>query len=523
MSLTLNIEGDDSAYGLALYPIPSDDPNDPLQWPRWKKLTILALVSLYSFFANGALFGPSVYVNYTAAIFKTTPNVTSRLVTYPNLAFGYGSVVFVPLYHRYGRRPVMILSLVIFMVGLLGCALSDSYNTLMAFRVIQAFGSSVCEALPAQAVGDVFFLHERGNALGWYTFALASGPVAALIAGYMLNGGNSYKLFFWVYFAVAALLLICTVLFFEETMYFRKRRASTSGSDSNVGDVDGTKSETNIGSSERCEIGKESRESEGIPARKTWKQQLKIFSIVDKDTNMLMMAIRSFTYFAVPPVFWVCSTYGMVIGLAALAFTTTFPGIVAAPPYDWPLENTGLISVAALVGYAAAAILFGTLPDKFAAYKTRKNRGIREAEYRLWCLVPVFFVAPASLILYGYSAEKQLHWIGLVFGVGIFQFGSFFYMTYTLAYAMDSYESNVPEMLIAMNIGKQSISFGFGFKILDWIAQYGYIKVFAGIFTGVMTINNLAVVIFLVWGKSMRRWIGQTWLARMHRRSLRPE
>ena len=101
--------------------------------------------------------------------------------------------------------------------------------------------------------------------------------------------------------------------------------------------------------------------------------------------------------------------------------------------------------------------------------------------------------------------------------------GSFFYMTYTLAYAMDSYESNVPEMLIAMNIGKQSISFGFGFKILDWIAQYGYVKVFAGIFTGVMTINNLAVVIFLVWGKDMRRWIAQTWLARMHRRSLRPE
>ncbi|KAJ9165407.1 MFS general substrate transporter [Coniochaeta hoffmannii] len=501
---TLCTEGDDSAYGLALFPIPSDDPNDPLQWPRWKKLTILALVSLYSFFANGALFGPSVYVNYMAAIFETTPNVTSRLVTYPNLAFGYGSLVFVPLYHRYGRRTVMILSIIIFMVGLLGCALSTSYNTLMAFRVIHAFGSSVCEALPAQAVGDVFFLHERGNALGWYTFALASGPVAALIAGYMLKGGNSYKLFFWVYFAVAAVLAICTVLFFEETMYFRK-------------------SETNIGSSEGFEVGKGSTESESIPARKTWKQQLKIFTIVDKDINMLMMAIRSFTYFAVPPVFWVCSTYGMVIGLAALAFTTTFPGIVAAPPYNWPLENTGLVSLSALVGYGAAAVFFGTLPDKFAAYKARKNRGIREAEYRLWCLVPVIFIAPASLILYGYSAERQLHWVGLVFGVGLFQFGSFFYMTYTLAYAMDSYESNVPEMLIAMNIGKQSISFGFGFKILDWIAQYGYVKVFAGIFTGVMTINNLAVVIFLVWGKDMRRWIAQTWLARMHRRSLRPE
>lgn len=51
--------------------------------------------------------------------------------------------------------------------------------------------------------------------------------------------------------------------------------------------------------------------------------------------------------------------------------------------------------------------------------------------------------------------------------------GAFFYMTYTLAYALDSYESNVPEMLIAMNVGKQSISFGFGFSVIDWITESG--------------------------------------------------
>jgi hypothetical protein len=35
--------------------------------------------------------------------------------------------------------------------------------------MVHGFGSSVCEALPAQAVADVFFFHERGKALGWYT------------------------------------------------------------------------------------------------------------------------------------------------------------------------------------------------------------------------------------------------------------------------------------------------------------------------------------------------------------------
>jgi hypothetical protein len=30
------VEGDDTVYGQALFPVPSTDPNDPLNWPRYK-------------------------------------------------------------------------------------------------------------------------------------------------------------------------------------------------------------------------------------------------------------------------------------------------------------------------------------------------------------------------------------------------------------------------------------------------------------------------------------------------------
>ena len=98
--------------------------------------------------------------------------------------------------------------------------------------------------------------------------------------------------------------------------------------------------------------------------------------------------------------------------------------------------------------------------------------------------------------------------------------GAFFYLTYTLAYAMDSYEANIPEMLIAMNIGKQAISFGFGFEVIDWIPQHGYINIFAGVFCSVLAANNSVVLIFLAFGKPVRRWFGQTWLATLHRDSI---
>lgn len=85
--------------------------------------------------------------------------------------------------------------------------------------------------------------------------------------------------------------------------------------------------------------------------------------------------------------------------------------------------NTGLVAIAAFLGYLCAAVPFATLPERFAAGLTRRNNNIREAEYRIWCLVPVIFVSPAGLILYGYTAEKQLHWMGFLVAVGLFQFG----------------------------------------------------------------------------------------------------
>ena len=47
----------------------------------------------------------------------------------------------------------------------------------MAARVVQGFGSSVCEAIPVQLVNDIFFLHERGKRIGYYTGTLLNSRI----------------------------------------------------------------------------------------------------------------------------------------------------------------------------------------------------------------------------------------------------------------------------------------------------------------------------------------------------------
>ena len=166
---------------------------------------ILIICSLYSFLGNSALLGPAVYIGIYSAEFKIPPGTASNLVSYPNLAYGFGKCSFpakqkrsdlrVGIYRvialgtsiledrtpaRYAViharcKPCVVHTLSLptnmsqFVTGLIGSSQCNSYGSLMACRVIHALGSGVCEALPVQLVNDIFFLHERGKRLGYYT------------------------------------------------------------------------------------------------------------------------------------------------------------------------------------------------------------------------------------------------------------------------------------------------------------------------------------------------------------------
>lgn len=159
---------------------PPRDTSDLKKWPTWKKNTILAICAIYSFLGNSALLGPATYIGIYVEQFGVDPNTAAGLINYPNLAFGFGSLILVPSYQKLGRRPVMLFSLAAYAAGLIGASRATSFSGLMVARVVHGFGSGICEALPVQLVNDVFFLHERGKKLGWYTAALclgATGPM----------------------------------------------------------------------------------------------------------------------------------------------------------------------------------------------------------------------------------------------------------------------------------------------------------------------------------------------------------
>lgn len=330
--------------------------------------------------------------------------------------------------------------------------------------------------------------------------------------------------------AFALALLLLAFLFVEETSYDRKSRMLSSTPPSGSIILDDNEKPTQ-GSLERTEAP--------IPERTPFIKTLSLWGRHDPDVPFFMTIVRSFTYFLVPQVFWVITSFGIYIGLGAFAFNYTFPIKITNPPYNWtevrtpPLsvalgslliltekkkqEDSGLLSVATLIAFVLA-VPFAPTSDRLAARLTRRNNGVREAEMRLGVMIPAMVIAPAGLILYGLTAERNLHWIGYFFGGGMTQWAGYFYFSFALAYAVDSYNANTSEMLIAMNLGKQAISFGLSVNLLDWVLDTGYAVVISGIFCAVLVLNNFMLIVFMIWGKEIRKSMAGSWLAKFHGR-----
>jgi hypothetical protein len=123
----------------------------------------------------------------------------------------------------------------------------------------------------------------------------------------MLGAGYSWRLFFYVEAAFAGVLLILAFFFIEESTYHRPEQAiSASVSDRSL-DGDGGTDKIH------APVQLEHIRPISVPPRKSFLATLKPWSAIDRDAEFFATIYRSFTYFCVPAVFWVITSYGRYV------------------------------------------------------------------------------------------------------------------------------------------------------------------------------------------------------------------
>lgn len=111
---------------------------------------------------------------------------------------------------RYGRRPLILLGIVVFALGSMGLGFVQSMEQLIALRAIQGIGGGTLMAMSFTAIADLFTPIERGRYQG-YTGAVwgISSVVGPLVGGFLTDHFGWRSVFFLnLPFALLALFFI---------------------------------------------------------------------------------------------------------------------------------------------------------------------------------------------------------------------------------------------------------------------------------------------------------------------------
>ncbi|MFP6689265.1 MAG: MFS transporter [Alphaproteobacteria bacterium] len=107
---------------------------------------------------------------------------------------------------RFGRKPVLVPSLLLFAAAGHACAYADGFETLLALRILQGVGAASLGALNATLIGDLYDGNERAAAMGYN-----GGLISFAAAAYPLVGG-ALALAGWRYPFVLPLLAVPSAL-----------------------------------------------------------------------------------------------------------------------------------------------------------------------------------------------------------------------------------------------------------------------------------------------------------------------
>jgi len=90
-SRRLNLKGDGKDDGIILIPQPTNDVNDPLNWPKWKKVMAILAICIYSSVSEWQVTGVATAIVQIEKYFKSNLNETSTgLITWNLFALGIG-------------------------------------------------------------------------------------------------------------------------------------------------------------------------------------------------------------------------------------------------------------------------------------------------------------------------------------------------------------------------------------------------------------------------------------------------
>ncbi|CAI6341168.1 unnamed protein product [Periconia digitata] len=471
---------------IILQPQPSDNPNDPLNWSRAWKESIMIILAFSSGVttALGPMVTPGLQV--IAMKYNVSLNMVSSLII-GFLAFWIGFTTFFTASgaNIWGKRPFFVIStLILFATNVWGF-FASSFESLAVMRVIQGMASAPLETLVTSTVSDLFFVHERGTRLSIWGMMLASG----VLLGQTISGVIIQNVSFEATFGISALIFIPIML----VVYFVVVETTWNG----ARDSHDIKVEEKNSSWTVVTEGKE-----------PYRQQLRLFRGRISGESFWKGAWKPVPLIAYPAVLFSTVVYGSyftwLLTISVLSVTA-----FSMPPYNLNPAQIGATNLPLLLVGLIGSPLSGWMADAIPKFLARRNGGVFEPEFRLTLMLIATPLATAGFLGFGMTVNNGAPLAWPVFFMSIHSLSVPFASQASLAYVIDCHPKDANQAFVTINFTKAVFTFLATTYANGWMANVGPLNVFTTI-----TIINLGVCALTIpaymYGKRFRSLVARS-------------
>lgn len=340
-----------------------------------------------------------------------------------------------------------------------------NYASFAAARVVQGIGAAPFESLINAAVGDLYFVHQRGLRMAFTNLAVFGGAFFTPILVGKITDTMGWP---WTFYFVAifmAFTLPAVFFFCPETAYRRESRLNTDTTGeteklrrpSTMPESPPATDQGATGHRGHRQIGLVLFPTSNVPQptgnastpKKSFVESLSLFDGRKTDDRYWVLLLRPFPLLANPAFIWGCLIQGTMIGW------TVFIGIIIAsifigPPYIWGEVEAGYAYTGAFVGALIGFAISGLLADSSAKWLTKKNNGIYEPEFRIVLVIPMMIIGGTGLFGFALTAGEVISgkytWVPPLVFFGLEVAGMVIGAVASSLYIVDAYRESRPRI-----------------------------------------------------------------------------
>jgi DHA1 family bicyclomycin/chloramphenicol resistance-like MFS transporter len=177
----------------------------------------IALLALVTAIAPAALHMLVPALPLLAVVFDAPSGAVQLVLTLYLAGIAVGQLVYGPVSDRFGRRPVLVAGLALFLGGTVLCGLAWSLPALIIGRTLQALGGCAGMVLGRAIVRDVYDRERSASALATIMMVMSLAPSLSPAIGAYLAEWGGWRTDFVLLGIVGAAVLILTAAKLEET------------------------------------------------------------------------------------------------------------------------------------------------------------------------------------------------------------------------------------------------------------------------------------------------------------------